>query len=164
MNYHNITNMDMVNGEGLRVVLWLSGCKHHCPGCHNPQTWSTNSGILFDDVAEKELMGKLSVEEISGITFSGGDPLHPDNRQEVHRIIKKIKKEFPKKTIWMYTGYTWEEIRLEPLVSEVDVLIDGRFESKLAKESYPWAGSTNQRVIDVQKTMEKGDVVNYANY
>ena len=91
MNYHNITKDDMLNGDGLRVVLWVSGCTHHCHGCQNPITWDVAGGIPFDKAAEDELFEALSKPHISGITFSGGDPLHPFNRDEVFRLIKKIR-------------------------------------------------------------------------
>ena len=92
MNYHNITKDDMLNGDGLRVVLWVAGCTHHCHECHNPITWDITGGVAFDDAAEKELFDALKPDYISGITFSGGDPLHPMNREEVARLIKKFKK------------------------------------------------------------------------
>ena len=111
MNYHNITKDDMLNGDGLRVVLWVAGCTHHCQGCQNPITWDVGGGIPFDDAAEKELFEALNRPHVSGITFSGGDPLHPFNREEVFRLIKKIRTELPQKTIWLYTGFLWEEIK-----------------------------------------------------
>ena len=159
MNYHNITKDDMLNGDGLRVVLWVSGCTHHCHQCHNPITWDIAGGIPFDDVAEKELFDALKPSHIDGITFSGGDPLHPMNREEIARLIKKFKKEFPNKTAWLYTGFLWEEIKDLDGISQLDVLADGEFVLSLKDEKNPWVGSTNQRVIYVQKTLETGVVV-----
>ena len=159
MNYHNITKDDMLNGDGLRVVLWVSGCTHHCLQCHNPITWDITGGIPFDESAEKELFEALKPSHIDGITFSGGDPLHPMNREEVGRLIKKFKREFPNKTAWLYTGYLWEEIKDVEGVSELDVLADGEFQLELKDERIPWVGSSNQRVIDVQKTLQQGEVV-----
>lgn len=171
MNYHNITTDDMNNGEGLRTVLWLAGCNHHCKGCQNPMTWDPNDGILFDGEAEFELMENLKKEYISGLTLSGGDPLHPDNRTDVMWLLNRMRqrmdyKNIPKKTVWLYTGYTWEEIKnldshTQCILNNIDVLVDGRFEEDLKDVNYPWAGSTNQRVIDVQKSLEKGEVVLY---
>ena len=111
MNYHNITKDDMLNGDGLRVVLWVAGCTHHCQGCQNPVTWDVAGGLPFDEAAEKELFEALAKPYCSGITFSGGDPLHPFNRDEVFRLAKKIRKELPEKTIWLYTGFLWEEVK-----------------------------------------------------
>lgn len=159
MNYHNITKDDMLNGDGLRVVLWVSGCTHHCHACHNPITWELAGGIPFDEAAEKELFDALKPAHISGITFSGGDPLHPMNREEIARLIKKFKKEFPNKTAWLYTGFLWEEIKDVDGISELDVLADGEFILDLKDEKAKWVGSTNQRVIDVQKTLTSGEVV-----
>ena len=105
MNYHNITKDDMLNGDGLRVVLWLAGCTHCCDGCQNPQTWDASGGIEFDKKAEDELFEALAQDHISGITFSGGDPLHPFNRETVLELAKKVKTQFKNKTVWMYTGF-----------------------------------------------------------
>ena len=159
MRYHNITTDDMLNGDGLRVVLWLSGCEHHCKGCQNPLTWDANSGLVFDERALDELFDKLENPYISGITFSGGDPLHPENRSEVLKLAKAVKDILSKKTVWLYTGYTWEQICGLSGIENIDVLVDGRFTEELASANYPWAGSTNQRVIDVQKSIETGKVV-----
>lgn len=110
MRYHNITKDDMLNGDGLRAVLWLAGCEHHCKGCQNPITWDPKGGIEFDEVAKAELFELLEKDYISGITFSGGDPLAPYNAPEVGELIEEIKGKYPGKTVWIYTGYMWEEI------------------------------------------------------
>ena len=104
MNYHNITHEDMLNGDGIRVVLWVAGCNHHCPECQNPETWSVESGVPFDNEALNELCVELNKEYVSGITFSGGDPLHPKNADTVLEIVKWVRNNFPNKTIWLYTG------------------------------------------------------------
>ena len=167
MNYHNITHDDMLNGDGLRVVLWVAGCEHRCKGCQNPVTWDSNGGIVFGVDAKKEIFEELKKDYISGITFSGGDPLHPRNVRCVYGLMNEIKSEFPNKTVWIYTGYTWEQIQenrlLKMVVSYADVLVDGRFEQKLLDVNYHWAGSTNQRVIDIQKSIKEGQVVLYDN-
>ena len=159
MNYHNITKDDMLNGDGLRVVLWVSGCTHHCPGCQNPITWDVVGGLEFDENAENELFEALAKPHCSGITFSGGDPLHPFNREEVFRLIKKIRQELPKKTIWLYTGFLWEEIKDIPEIADIDVVCEGKFVEALLDNKLQWVGSSNQRVIDVRKTFETGEVV-----
>ena len=167
MNYHNITKDDMLNGEGLRVVLWLAGCEHHCKGCHNPSTWDYRGGIPFDESAKREIFAELEKDYVHGITFSGGDPLHSKNIGYIYFLIREIEVKFPNKTIWLYTGYTWEQIQedfyLLGVVEYVDVLVDGRFEEEKADINYHWAGSTNQRVIDVNKSLEEGKVVLYEN-
>ena len=159
MRYHNITTDDMLNGDGLRTVLWVAGCPHRCQGCHNPITWDIDGGIPFDEAAEQELFCKLSADYISGITFSGGDPLHPANREEVARLAKKVKHQHPEKTIWLYTGYNWEDICTLEAVALADVLVDGRFVKDLFDAKLHWKGSSNQRVIDVQETLSHGKIV-----
>ncbi|MCD7879780.1 MAG: anaerobic ribonucleoside-triphosphate reductase activating protein [Candidatus Gastranaerophilales bacterium] len=159
MNYHNITKDDMLNGDGLRVVLWVAGCNHQCEDCQNPITWDITGGLPFDEAAERELFEILKKPHISGITFSGGDPLHPFNRSEVFRLMRKCKDLYPKKTIWCYTGFRWEEFRKFKEMQYIDVLVDGRFVKSLFDEKLRWVGSSNQRIIDVQKTLEKGEVV-----
>ncbi len=177
MNYHQIKKDDLLNGDGIRVTVFLSGCDHHCHGCHNPQTWNPNSGQPFDEKAEAELFAELEKDYISGVTFSGGDPLNDANVEELYQLVKKIKKRFPNKTIWVYTGYTLEEICKNYIYSETDfdkyreiadrfyivfrqinVLVDGKYEESKFDVNYPWAGSTNQRVIDVKETF-RGDKI-----
>ena len=166
MNYHDIKHDDMNNGPGLRVTLFVSGCDHHCKECQNPETWSTESGIPFDQAAIDEIFEQLDKDYISGITFSGGDPLNENNRAEVYTLIHQIRNKYGNtKSIWIYTGYTWEKILeeafpiLTAILDETDVLVDGMFEKDLADVNYHWAGSTNQRVIDVQKSLEEHKVV-----
>lgn len=159
MHYHNITKDDMLNGDGLRVVLWVAGCEHACPECQNPQTWDIDSGILFDETAKQELFCELDKDYVSGITFSGGDPLHICNREEVGKLINEIKEKYPRKTIWVYTGYEWQDVKDLPYVSDIDVLVDGKFDVKLKDVTLPWKGSSNQKVIDVKKSIELDKIV-----
>lgn len=189
MNYHNITYPDMNNGSGLRVVLWLSGCDHRCKGCQNPQTWDTNSGILFDEKAEEELFENLNKDYISGITLTGGDPLNKNNLDEVLKLVNKINVLLPEKTIWLYSGYTWETVwddaldnlvqfgigglslseeceqtlelvkKRREIIKHCDVLIDGRYVDTLRNIQLKWRGSENQRVIDIQKSLEQNKIV-----
>ena len=161
MNYHNILHDDMRNGKGLRVVLFVSGCTHKCTGCHNPQTWDTNGGIEFDDYAITEIAEQLDKPYIDGITFSGGDPLHPMNRTIIGYLCMYFKQNYPNKTIWLYTGYLWEDIKDLSFVPLVDVIVDGPFIQEKANVQYLWAGSTNQRVIDVKETLHEGSVIRY---
>jgi len=166
MNYHNITHDDMNNGEGLRVVLWVAGCDHHCHGCQNPLTWNPDDGLHFLADAMKEIEADLRKDYVAGVTFSGGDPLHPKNVQVVGNLAAWFKEHYPDKTIWLYTGYTWDEIIFDingklSIMEYIDVLVDGPFVEALKDVNYPWAGSTNQRVIDVQKTLKEGKVILY---
>ena len=166
MRYHNITKADMLNGEGLRVVLWLAGCYHHCHACQNPITWDANDGLIFDDTAKKEIFDELEKDWCSGITFSGGDPLYLDNREDLSSLMMEIKEKFPDKNIWCYTGYTWEELmkqvkddkNLKNILNSVDVLLEGRFVLGLALEKLHYVGSSNQRIIDVKKSLDNNKI------
>ena len=162
MNYHNITVDDMLNGDGLRVVLWVAGCYHHCPGCQNPQTWDACSGIAFDEAAKDELFSALARDYISGVTFSGGDPLFPGNRETVGALIRRIRQTMPDKTIWLYTGSLFEEIRDLPFVPLIDVIVDGPYIQAQRDTQLHWKGSANQRVIDVARTLNEGRIVLWA--
>lgn len=171
MNYHNITHEDMNNGDGLRVVLWCSGCSLHCKGCQNPQTWDATSGILFDNQAKEEIFEQLSKPYIAGLTFSGGHPLEDYNAEEVYKLAKEIKEKFPQKTIWLYTGFLWEHIfptitldefniyntYRQEIVRLCDVVVDGPYIEEQRDITLKWRGSKNQRVIDVKKTIEAGN-------
>ena len=191
-----------MNGTGLRVCLWCSGCDHHCKNCQNPITWNPNDGVQFDESAKKEIFDELSKDYIAGITFTGGDPLYSQNLKDVldlitdlrskypiyrekcnskHNILIKnsdeIRLSYPEKTIWLYTGYTWEQIMYpvvtddfnperdkllkmrRDIVKQCDVLVDGRYEEDKRDITYHWAGSTNQRVIDVQESLKQNQVV-----
>ena len=162
MRYHNITKADMLNGEGLRVVLWVSGCSHHCHACQNAMTWDPNDGLVFDEDAKKEIFDELEKDWCSGITLSGGDPLFLGNREEISKLVKEIREKFKDKTIWLYTGYTWEELLeqkktdkdLDTILNNIDVLLDGRFVLRLASEKIHYVGSSNQCIIDVPKSLK----------
>ena len=154
MNYHNITKDDMLNGEGLRVVLWVSGCNHNCPECQNPETHDPNSGLLFDEEAMDELLESLAPDYISGLTFSGGDPLYPGNRKTVTNIAKIVKEKFPEKTIWCYTGYLYNQVKDLEIMKYIDILVDGPFIKDLNDNNLEWVGSSNQRIINVKKKLK----------
>ena len=173
----------MNNGDGLRVVLWLSGCSHHCYNCQNPQTWNPDGGIPFDESAKQEIFNELSKDYISGITFSGGDPLYENNLDEVLKLVKEIRISFPEKTIWLYTGYDFDllnskynEYKYTPfaanadewltrweIISNVDVLIDGEYIDEQRDITLKWRGSSNQRVIDVKQSLTQNKIVLYCN-
>ena len=157
MRYHNITHDDMLNGDGLRVVLWVAGCEHCCKGCQNPQTWDAEGGLAFDEAAKKEIFEQLDKSYISGLTFSGGDPLFPSNRRDVRAFAAEVREKYPDKTIWLYTGYDWEEIRKDPVMEFVDVLVDGEFIEAKKDVNLLWKGSSNQRVIDVRETLKQDE-------
>ena len=159
MRYHNITKDDMLNGDGLRGVRWVAGCAHACPGGHNPVTWDPEGGLPFDEAARREIYEELEKDYVSGITFSGGDPLHPANIRGVTELARQIRSDFPDKTIWLYTGSTWNGVRDLEVARYVDVLVDGTFQEAKKDNTLRWKGSSNQQVIDVQKTLKTGEVV-----
>ncbi len=159
MRYHNITKDDMLNGDGLRVVLWVAGCSHCCRECQNPITWDPNGGLPFTEAEENEIFAELDKDYISGITFSGGDPLHPSNISAVTALARKICQKYPQKTIWLYTGALWEEIQCEEIVNYLDVCVDGEFVAEKKDVTLQWKGSSNQRVINVPATLREGRIV-----
>jgi len=146
----------MVNGSGLRVVLWVAGCNHYCKSCHNPITWDANGGLLFDERAKQELIEAVEKRWCDGVTFSGGDPLYPDNREEITVLAKELKERYPDKSIWLYTGFSYEEISDLEVMDYIDVLVDGEYIDELRDVNYKWAGSTNQRVIDIKESKRYG--------
>ena len=174
MNYEKIDKCSVSNGLGVRTVLWVSGCDIHCHNCHNQSTWDFNSGIPFTEETMQELLYDLSKPYIKGCTLSGGHPLAPQNLSEVYKIVKRVKMVFPDKDIWIYTGYTWEQIikmdksyedyevnSPSPLdiVKLCDILVDGAYVDELRDISLAFKGSSNQRIIDIPKTLEKNEVV-----
>ena len=145
MKYMKITPSDVLNGDGLRVVLWVAGCGHYCKGCHNPESWNPNNGKEFTN-KEKEYIFKLLEDDfIKGITFSGGDPFYIDNREDIKKLAKEIKEKFPNKDIWLWTGYTLNQILKidETLLENIDILVDGRYEYDLP-HTKRYRGSDNQ--------------------
>lgn len=158
MRYHNITKDDMLNGDGLRTVLWVAGCSHGCRNCQNPITWDICGGLPFDDAAKEELFAELKKDYVSGVTLSGGDPLHKKNRDDAGALIREIHEKFPEKTIWVYTGYLWDEVKDLPFMRYVDVLVDGKFVEALKDTTLHWKGSSNQKVIDVKRSLKAGKV------
>jgi len=159
MRFHNITKDDMLNGDGLRVVLWVAGCTHCCKGCQNPITWDVEGGVLFDDDAKAEIFEQLDKSYISGITFSGGDPLHPANRATIRELAKEIKEKYPNKSLWLYTGFTWEVIAEYPIMQYLDVVVEGPFILEQRDVKLLWKGSSNQRVVDVKKTLASDNIL-----
>ena len=161
MNVIKITHFDTANGKGIRTVLWVAGCEHHCKGCHNQFTWDKNIGEPFSEQHKVDIWQSLQQPYIKGITFSGGDPLHPNNRETITQLAKEIKQDFPDKDIWCYTGYSWEEVSQWDIVNYFDVLVDGKFVAELKDLTLPYCGSRNQRVIDVQKSIRTNRIELY---
>lgn len=171
MYYGNIKKTDIANGRGVRVSLFVSGCRHHCKGCFNPETWDFSYGKKYDDIAEKEILEALKPAYIEGLSLLGGEPFEPENQPTILELLKKIRKEFPDKTVWCYSGYTFEElaglipshafigITLE-LLSLIDILVDGEFILEKKNISLKFRGSENQRILDMKKSLEQKTAIN----
>ena len=150
MNYHYYYPVDVVNGEGTRCTLFVSGCEHFCKGCHNASTWPADSGRSYTLELEEQIIQDLGDQRIKrdGLSLSGGDPLFPDNQDVILRLVRRVKETRPEKNIWLWTGYRLEELSVRQLaiIDYVDVLIDGKFELEQRDLSLPWRGSRNQRI------------------
>ena len=164
MNYISYNSVDNINGEGFRCTLHFSGCTHRCEGCFNKESWKFSNGLPFDKQMQDKVIFDLSHPYISGLTLSGGDSFHPRNAKELIPFIQRVKEELPDKTVWGWTGYLFEDMLKSPiqleLLSMVDVLIDGPFIKDLHEPDLLYKGSSNQRVIDVQKSLD-GKIVYY---
>lgn len=169
MRYAKIERNSIANGTGVRVVLWCQGCSMHCKGCHNEQTWDFSGGFEFDEQAKKLIYKELRKRWVAGITISGGHPLEPENADECLSLIKEIRTKFPKKTVWLYTGRTLDNVFEDThnpiyqiyreIVSLCDVVVDGCYIEDERNIGLKWRGSSNQRVIDVKKTLLEGRVI-----
>lgn len=169
MNYAEIKKTDIANGTGVRVSLFVSGCTHHCKGCFNAETWDFNFGKKFTEETEEELLQALKPDFIAGLTVLGGEPFEPDNQRRLLPFLKKVRKTYPEKTIWCYTGYVLDEELLaesrarcevtDEMLSLLDVLVDGEFVLEKKDITLQFRGSSNQRVIDVQKTLQEGKII-----
>jgi len=163
MNYLDIRNMDTLNGPGFRTVLFVSGCNHQCKGCHNPETWPLDSGKQFLQCDKTDIISSLRDPYVNGLTITGGDPFHPSNRAGVQELCQLIRNDdiTSRKSIWVYTGYTYEELddsiksNILPLI---DVLVDGPFILEKRDTKILYAGSSNQRLIDIKASLESGEV------
>jgi anaerobic ribonucleoside-triphosphate reductase activating protein len=149
MNYNTIKQLDIANGPGCRVSLFVQGCEFNCPGCFNSVAKDFSGGKPFTDQTVDTLLELAAPDHISGLSILGGEPLHPRNRSEVLDLVKKFKEKYPKKSVWIWTGYLWNEVKDDLHGSGVDVLVDGRFVEELKDLRLKYRGSSNQRVINV---------------
>ena len=168
MNYAKINKNDIANGIGIRVTLFVSGCTHFCKGCFNSEAWDFNFGEPFTEKTEQELLEALSPFYIDGLTLLGGEPFEPQNQRALLPFLKKVKEQLPKKDIWCFSGYTFDELTGESrarceatdeMLSLIDVLVDGEFVEELKDISLRFKGSSNQRLFDLNKTRKKGEIV-----
>lgn len=168
MNYGAIKKCDIANGVGVRTVLFVSGCTHHCKGCFQPETWNFDYGERYTKETEDEIIESLKPDYVDGITLLGGEPFEPENQRELVKLLRRIKKELPKKTVWSFSGYTYEELTgdsravcevTNEMLSMLDVLVDGEFVEAKRNISLRFRGSENQRLIDMNKTRKEGKIV-----
>lgn len=168
MNYGEIKKVDIANGSGVRVSIFVSGCTHRCKNCFNEQTWDFNFGKPYTEETEKYILDLLNHDYIAGLTVLGGEPFELENQQTVARLIENTKKLYPDKDIWIYSGYVFEDLYkygkmntpyADSILNNIDVLVDGEFIEEQKNISLKFRGSENQRLIDVKKTIEKGSIV-----
>lgn len=170
MNYAAIKKHDIANGPGVRVSLFVSGCTHHCDGCFNPETWDFHYGSPYTQETEEELLEALAPDYIRGLSLLGGEPMEPENQRELLPFVRNFKALYPKKTVWCYSGYTWEQLTgavpcharcevTDELLGLLDVLVDGRFVQAEHDISLRFRGSRNQRLLDVPKSLAAGEPV-----
>ncbi|MBQ3038157.1 MAG: anaerobic ribonucleoside-triphosphate reductase activating protein [Clostridia bacterium] len=170
MKYGEIKTNDIANGEGVRTSLFVSGCTHHCKECFNPDTWSFNFGEEFTAETEDYILKSLAPYWIDGLSLLGGEPFEPSNQKALYPFLVKVKEQYPNKDIWCYSGYTFEELIGESratcevtmdMLKMIDVLVDGEFKIDLKDISLKFRGSSNQRIIDVKKSLEEGKIILY---
>lgn len=169
MHYGNIKNCDVANGEGVRVTLFVSGCTNRCEHCFQPETWDFSYGEEFTREVEDKIISMLAPSYINGLTVLGGEPFEPSNQRALLPFLTRVRAAYPDKNIWAFTGFTFEELKCDGsrprcectdgILSLVDVLVDGRYEHSKRNLSLKFRGSSNQRLIDVPKTLETGSVV-----
>ena len=169
MYYGEIKKCDIANGEGVRVSLFVSGCTHHCPGCFNQDTWDFDYGKEYTQETEEEILNALAPDYINGLSLLGGEPFEPQNQAVLVELLRKVKERYPRKNIWCYSGYLFDKELLsesrarceytDEMLSMLDVLVDGRFVETPKDIRLVFRGSSNQRVIDVQKSLEAGEIV-----
>lgn len=169
-NYSKIKTFDIANGKGIRTSIFFSGCEHYCKNCFNSELWNFNVGQLFTKEVYESKIKQTMNKHITGISILGGEPLHPNNITATFNLVKWFKEDFPEKTIWLWTGYTWEELTSKSnsnykinigILNNIDVLVDGKYVDELRDISLKWCGSTNQRVINIQESLKENKIVLY---
>lgn len=168
MHYSTIKDCDIANGIGVRITLFVSGCTNHCKNCFQPQTWDFDFGEPFTEETEEKLLQMLKPDYINGLTLLGGEPMEPQNQRALVPFLKKVRKAYPNKNIWCFTGFTYEVLKTDgshprcevtdEMLSLIDVLVDGRYVDELKDLTLQFRGSSNQRLIDMVKTRENGEV------
>ena len=161
MRYNKIRKMDISNGPGIRVSIFMQGCTFHCKNCFNSETWDFNKGIEFTDETINTVLELCSNSHVTGLSILGGEPLHEKNILGTTKLSKLFKEKYPDKSLWIWTGNLFEDIKEKEVLNYIDVLVDGRYEDELHDFRLKWCGSSNQRVIDVKKSLKRNKVVLY---
>ena len=162
MRYNKIRRMDISNGPGVRVSIFMQGCSFHCENCFNPETHDFKGGLEFNDDVIDEVISLAGNDYIKGLSILGGEPLHPNNIKGTTMLAKKFKEKYPDKTIWVWTGFLYDrDLEGKDIFNYIDVLVDGRYEDNLHNPTLKYRGSSNQRVIDIKKTIKKGEITLY---
>ena len=161
MRYNKIRKMDISNGPGVRVSIFMQGCTFNCKGCFNPETHDFKSGKEFTEETINKVLELASKDYIVGLSILGGEPMHPKNIAGTTKLAKMFKQKYPNKNIWMWTGFLFDDLKDKEIFKYIDVLVDGKFELKLSNPTLKWKGSTNQRVIDVKKSLDEKEVILY---
>ena len=159
MRYNKIRQMDISNGPGIRVSIFMQGCVFHCKNCFNPDTWDFKGGQEFTEETIDKVIELCAPSHIKGLSILGGEPMHKNNIEGTTALAKKFKETYPNKTIWSWTGFIFDDIKDYEVFKYIDVLVDGQFVDELRNPNLRWKGSANQRVIDVQKSLKKGEIV-----
>ena len=159
MRYNKIRKMDISNGPGVRASIFFQGCEFHCKDCFNPETWDFKCGEEFTDDTIKKVLDICSKDYIVGLSILGGEPMHPKNIEGTTKLAKEFKKLYPNKTIWTWSGFTFEALKGKEVLNYIDVLVDGQFKTELFNPKLKWRGSSNQRVIDVKKSLKQNKIV-----
>lgn len=160
MRYNLIRKMDISNGPGVRVSIFMQGCSFHCKNCFNPETWNFEGGKEFNNTTIDEVLNLCNKTHINGLSILGGEPMHPNNIEATTQLAKQFKEKYPNKNIWAWSGFRFdEELKDKEVLNYIDVLVDGTYKDELYNPTLKWRGSSNQRVIDVQKSIKNGEVV-----
>ena len=160
--YNKIRKMDISNGPGVRVSIFFQGCAFHCKNCFNPETWEFGVGNEFTEDTINEILDLASADHIKGLSILGGEPMHPKNIEASTELARRFKEKYPDKTIWSWSGFLFDEyIKDKEIAKYLDVLVDGQFKDELRNPNLKWKGSSNQRVIDVQKSLKQNKVILY---
>ena len=160
MNYNKIRKMDISNGPGVRVSIFMQGCHFHCKNCFNAETWDFEGGKEFTDETINRVLELCENPNISGLSILGGEPMNPENIDGTTKLAKMFKQKFPDKTLWAWSGYLFDKhLKDKEVCKYLDVIVDGQFIDELKNPTLKWCGSENQRVIDVQKSIKQGKVI-----